>query len=573
MPYPVQNLIEDRGEPVSVHPNDTVGTALRLMIEHDFSQLPVIDNSKKPLGMVTNESILRALANFGLQVDQLRVADALVKAPIYNPEDDLFDLLDRLRDTNSVLIVDSENKLIGIVTSFDSTEYFRRRAEDLMLVEDIEGMIKDLITSAFIQPDGSINEIGLSQAINDIASSKGIIEYRCRSAITKYVELSDIAGAVLDKNALEATITGLVADQKQKSFDELSFNEYIDLFLSKDRWDYYKAYIPVDPKAIRKFLDDVRTTRNSLAHFRMEISANQRDQLRFAANWLAQYQIPIEIQISVETEIKIDEELIIHEMAPVYSLEEIETQEIVPTEETPIEGDSRYMPLIYKLESVPGTIDRVQFSFQEIENIIMGDLPPSARKHRAWWANDAVGHTHSRAWLGAGWRVSLISMSSEKVTFMRVRERENAYIKFFSVLLDELRKKASFEVKDSSPDGTNWIVVHTFPDGGPQLAIMVYSFARDKRFRVELYIDTGDEERNKKVFDQIYAEKSVIEAKVGESLNWERMDDRRASRIALYHDGSIDGSDPELIKLRSWAVDGMNKFFDAVVRPTTEALR
>lgn len=573
MPYPVQNLIEDRGEPISVHPNDTAERALGLMIEHDFSQLPVIDESMMPLGMVTHESILRALANFRLQIDALRVADALVKAPIYNPEDDLFDLLDRLRDTNSVLIVDSEGRLIGIVTSYDSTEYFRRRAEDLMLVEDIESTIKDLITSAFIKSDGSIDEVGLSQAISDIVSSKSILENRYRGAITKYVTLSGGTASELDQSALQGTLDDLTSNHKQKSFDKLSFNEYIDLFLSKDRWGYYEKYIPVDPKSIRKFLDDVRETRNSLAHFRGEISASQRDQLKFAADWLARYQIPIEIQLPVETEILKEEEFSVLEPKDEYLSEAEKVSEIIPTEESLSRGDSRYTPMITKLESIPGSKDRVQFTFQEIENIIMGDLPPSAKKHRAWWANDAVGHAHSRAWLNAGWRVSFISMSSEKVTFMRVRERENAYIKFFSVLLDELGKIASFEVKESSPDGTNWIVVYTLPEGGPQMAILVYSFARDKRFRVELYIDTGDEERNKQVFDQIYSEKSLIETEVGETLNWERMDDKRASRIALYHDGSIEDPEPELAKLRSWAVEGMNKFFDAVVRPTTEALR
>ncbi len=66
MPFTVQQLIEGRQEPVTVSPHDTVKKALELMIEHDFSQLPVVDESRKALGIVTSDSILRALNNFGV---------------------------------------------------------------------------------------------------------------------------------------------------------------------------------------------------------------------------------------------------------------------------------------------------------------------------------------------------------------------------------------------------------------------------------------------------------------------------------------------------------------------------
>ena len=43
MPFTVQQLIGGHQEPVTVSPKDTVKKALMLMIEHDFSQLPVVD--------------------------------------------------------------------------------------------------------------------------------------------------------------------------------------------------------------------------------------------------------------------------------------------------------------------------------------------------------------------------------------------------------------------------------------------------------------------------------------------------------------------------------------------------
>ena len=47
----------------------------------------------------------------------------------------------------------------------------------------------------------------------------------------------------------------------------------------------------------------------------------------------------------------------------------------------------------------------------------------------------------------------------------------------------------------------------------------------------ELYIDRGDHDENKSIFDQLYANRVQIEGAVPFSLEWERLDNRRACRI------------------------------------------
>lgn len=96
---------------------DTAQKALPLMIEYDYSLLPVIDANKKLLGIVTSDSILRALKNFGVSLTELHVSHAIVKVDQYRPDEDLLDLLYDLKSTYAVLITNAEETLIGIVTS------------------------------------------------------------------------------------------------------------------------------------------------------------------------------------------------------------------------------------------------------------------------------------------------------------------------------------------------------------------------------------------------------------------------------------------------------------------------
>jgi hypothetical protein len=65
------------------------------------------------------------------------------------------------------------------------------------------------------------------------------------------------------------------------------------------------------------------------------------------------------------------------------------------------------------------TRSRVSMTFQQVESVIGGPLPVSARRHRPWWANDARGHAHADAWLGAGYRTGEVDMEGEKLVFVR----------------------------------------------------------------------------------------------------------------------------------------------------------
>jgi len=69
---------------------------------------------------------------------------------------------------------------------------------------------------------------------------------------------------------------------------------------------------------------------------------------------------------------------------------------------------------------------------------------------------------------------------------------------------------------------------------------------RKNEAQVELYIDRGKDkdEENNQIFDQLIKYKTEIESEFGEPLDWQRLDNKRASRIRKqiiiggYHDES-----------------------------------
>lgn len=125
MPVTVQELLADKIKPVCVAQDAMAIDALRLMMARDFSQLPVVNENDELVGMVTSDSIIRALNHLGLKVEELRITNAIHLTRKYKIDSDLSELLEGLRDTYAVPVVDNANQVIGIVTNYDTAAYFR----------------------------------------------------------------------------------------------------------------------------------------------------------------------------------------------------------------------------------------------------------------------------------------------------------------------------------------------------------------------------------------------------------------------------------------------------------------
>jgi hypothetical protein len=63
--------------------------------------------------------------------------------------------------------------------------------------------------------------------------------------------------------------------------------------------------------------------------------------------------------------------------------------------------------------------------FTDIETLIGRTLPPSARRHRPWWSNNASNHVNTKAWLDAGYKTERVDLSAERLVFRKVDSRDS----------------------------------------------------------------------------------------------------------------------------------------------------
>lgn len=134
-------------------------------------------------------------------------------------------------------------------------------------------------------------------------------------------------------------------------------------------------------------------------------------------------------------------------------------------------------------------------------------------------------------------------------------ETQEKYRSYFQSLLDELRNVHRFtNARAAQPQ--NW---YTFTSDNSKVYKYSTSFAQGGRVRAEIYIDTGDKLRNEGIFDELHTQKEAIEAAYGSALEWEKLESKRASRIAIYIDGDIDVDSEKLAEIKKWVVANLLK--------------
>jgi Domain of unknown function (DUF4268)/CBS domain len=512
--------------------HDLVQQAINLMHQHGYNQLPVVDKDGKTSldQVVTFDSILQAVRSFNTKPELLHVRDVARPVRTYSADADLLATLDDIQRNNFALIVDESNVLTGIVTTADTTVFFREYAQDMMQIEGIESLMKDAITALYTD-----NNAGLESAIAAVTDRAADIRKKIPAAIRAYLEKTGLNAPVTGNDEAFAEVEKRLALPKPgKEFEKLSFDEFTEVLLGHSNAPKLSQSNGVGE--LRSLLQQVRDARNKLAHFRGELSAEERRTIQFASEWLER-NLPVPR---------------VEPPAPVAPIAAPPPGSPVPQEDGDEVPKGSYALLAAHLKAKAASVTSLPLTFQEIERILGKELPRSAFEYRAWWANDP-SKPQSAAWLEEGWRTVAINMSERRLTFVRTNDRADAYIEFFERLNERLRAVKGFPISHVSPKGANWQVLAFLNwTARMQSASLFATFTRNRELRIELYLDCENKEQNKQRFDELVARKSEIEAIVGEPLQWERRDEHRACRIAVCKKAQIQ-TDEQNPTLLDWA--------------------
>ena len=100
---------------------------------------------------------------------------------------------------------------------------------------------------------------------------------------------------------------------------------------------------------------------------------------------------------------------------------------------------------------------------------------------------------------------------------------------------------------------------------GSGLSGVHYSFLITKTYAgIELSISGGTQEENKKIYDYFYKNKYEIETRFGTKLSWERLSDKKMSRIAYRLNGVSVFNKEDWELMMNFMSDNMIKFHESL---------
>jgi CBS domain-containing protein len=233
-------------EPVSIQTSATVAEALAIMLEHKYSQLPVLDG-ERPVGVFSLWSLAHLLAGGSSKnILSQEVEDLVDRIPIVDLETSLYEVLGNLDRHEAVLIGDQE-RLLAIATTWDVLSYFFKVARPFVLVQEIE--------------------LALRQIIRACAGSE--------DEITSCIE-----------RALAYQIAAGMRKSLPTQLDELSFDDYSSLIKHRDNWPLFEGKIGRKPDLVSTKLIAIRDVRNKVFHFKGDLTIGDYDSLASTRDWL-----------------------------------------------------------------------------------------------------------------------------------------------------------------------------------------------------------------------------------------------------------------------------------------------
>lgn len=215
--------------PVSVNRDADLNRAVTLMLMHDFSQLPVMQNERDVDGMISWRSIITTQI-FSTKPSTVR--DCLIReVSIVSYDTPLFNAVKTILDQEVVLVRGVDKKIVGLVTVTDIGEQFIALAEPFLILEQIENHIRAWLDGCFTVEQ------------------------------------------------LKATLDPSDTKREVEVISDLTFGEYVRLLEKPEHWQTLN--LSLDRSTFTNRLDEVRRIRNDVMHFDPDgISESDLDTLR-----------------------------------------------------------------------------------------------------------------------------------------------------------------------------------------------------------------------------------------------------------------------------------------------------
>jgi hypothetical protein len=141
--------------------------------------------------------------------------------------------------------------------------------------------------------------------------------------------------------------------------------------------------------------------------------------------------------------------------------------------------------------------------------------------------------------------------------------------RFFESMFDSVAiRRPGFRIPKFGYE--NWVGFAAGPFGFYDVA-----FTANGAVRAGVYLDMQERTATKRLFDDLFSERLAVETAVGRILSWERLDDRRASRIVDYREVRDLDNLQDRRALADWAAETVVKLMEALddrLRSTAQVL-
>jgi CBS domain-containing protein len=128
----IRDVLADKGRQiVTVWPEKQLSHIPRLFDERNIASVVVVDHADRPLGIVTDRDVLRALARIGITALERNVSEAMESPPASCQPDDTVNQILRVMTERRVrhVVVMHDGKMAGIVSIGDLVKFRLKDAE------------------------------------------------------------------------------------------------------------------------------------------------------------------------------------------------------------------------------------------------------------------------------------------------------------------------------------------------------------------------------------------------------------------------------------------------------------